>query len=208
MIVLLVGMCYLLGSIPVAWGITRLTTGQDLRNLGSGNVGVMNVMIHVSRWAGLLLFLAEALKGVLAVALAYAFDSSELAVGLAVLAVVVGTRWPVWLGLRGGRGNTAGLGALLVLSWTTLVASASVWGLLRLLTRDSFWATRIMLVIAPVIFGFVTRSVIYGLMAVPLCLIYLSTQEKGTDDHLIIKQRWSSFWAFLTAPPRRNESDN
>jgi glycerol-3-phosphate acyltransferase PlsY len=168
----------------------------------------MNVMIHVSRWAGLLLFLAEALKGVLAVALAYAFGGSELAIGLAVLAVVIGTRWPVWLCFHGGRGNTAGLGALLVLSWPTLFACAAAWGLLRLLTRDSFWATRIMLVIAPVIFGFMTGSVVFGLMAVPLCLVYLSTQEKGTDDHLIIRQRWSSFWAFLTAPPRRHERDN
>jgi glycerol-3-phosphate acyltransferase PlsY len=43
---------YLLGSIPIAWIVAKLVTGKDLRTLGSGNVGVMNVALSVTRWAG------------------------------------------------------------------------------------------------------------------------------------------------------------
>jgi hypothetical protein len=34
-------------------------------------------------------------------------------------------------------------------------------------------------------------------------LIYLNAQEPESDDHLLIQRRWSSFWEFLTSPPRR-----
>ena len=51
---------YLIGSIPIAWFLTRLVTGKDLRQMGSGNVGVMNVAVSVHRWDGLLVFLGEA----------------------------------------------------------------------------------------------------------------------------------------------------
>ena len=54
---------YLLGSIPIAWIMAKLVTGKDLRTLGSGTVGVMNVALSVTRSAGLLVFLGELFKG-------------------------------------------------------------------------------------------------------------------------------------------------
>lgn len=196
---------YLLGSIPVAWLTARLVTGQDLRRLGSGNVGVMNVALSVTRWAGLLVFLAEAAKGALAVVLARALGGDEIAVGLVVLATVVGTRWPVWLRGAGGRGNTAGLAALLVLSWLTLAIGLAIWFLARRLTKSSFLATRLSLALWPCILGLVTRSWPYALFGAALSLLYLSTHRPETDDHLLIKERWPSLWAFLTGPRRKQE---
>ncbi len=57
---------YLIGSVPVAWLVCKWITGNDIRNLGSGNVGVMNTAINVTRWAAVIVFLAEAGKGLLA----------------------------------------------------------------------------------------------------------------------------------------------
>ena len=106
MILQLVGLAlagYLLGSIPLAWIVTKLVTGNDLRTLGSGNVGVMNVALSVTRWAGLLVFLGELAKGVVAVYLAITVCAGsiplsiecQLAIGVTVLATVIGTRWMV-----------------------------------------------------------------------------------------------------------------
>jgi len=203
MLVALIATGYLLGSIPVAWLIARLVTGQDLRDLGSGNVGVMNVAVSVARWAGLLAFLAEAAKGVLAVTLARALDGGEVAIGLVVLATVVGTRLSIWLHGAGGRGNTAGMAALLILSWLTLVIGMAIWLLARLLTRSSFVATRIFLVLLPFIVGLVTQSWWYLLFGAVLSLLYMSTHRPETDDHLLIKDRWPNLWAFLTGPRRK-----
>lgn len=194
---------YLLGSIPIAWIVTRLVTGSDLRQLGSGNVGVMNVALSVTRWAGLLVFLGEAAKGVLAVTLARAVLGNELAIGISVLATVVGTRWMVWLGFAGGRGNTAGLAAMLLLSWQTLALGFALWAVVRLISGRSFWATRVSLLTWPLVFGALTRSWIYLLFGAALSAVYLTTHQTVTDDHRIIKQRWPSLWAFLTGPKRR-----
>ncbi len=152
-ILLLILVCYLLGSLPVAWLVTKLVSGQDLRLMGSGNVGVMNTAISVARWAGLLVFLGEASKGMLAVLLARALGGGEIFLGAAVIATVVGTRWSIWLGGAGGRGNTAGAGALLLIAWPAIPAGAAAWALARVLTRSSFWATRACLVLAPFILG-------------------------------------------------------
>lgn len=205
---------YLLGSIPVAWIVTRLATGKDLRTLGSGNVGVMNVALSVTRWAGLLVFLLEAVKGVLAVLLASqvgqcplpvsrAAPYCELAIDVAVLAAVVGTRWMVWLRFAGGRGNTAGLAAVLLLSWETVALGMALWGVVRLLSRSSFWATRVSLLAWPAVYGLLTRSWINLTFGFGLSAIYLTTHEVVSDDHELIKQRWPSLWAFLTGPKRR-----
>lgn len=193
---------YLLGSIPIAWIVTRLVTGNDLRGLGSGNVGVMNVALSVTRWAGLLVFIGEAAKGVLAIMLARRMLDTELAIGVMVLATVIGTRWMIWLRFAGGRGNTAGLAAMLVLSWLTLVVGFMIWGVVRLASRSSFWATRISLLSWPFVFGALTHSWTYLVFGLALSAIYLTTHKTVSDDHSIIKHRWPSLWAFLTGPKR------
>ncbi|MFQ5857808.1 MAG: glycerol-3-phosphate acyltransferase [Anaerolineae bacterium] len=204
MIAALIPASYLIGSIPVAWLIAKLVTGEDLRRMGSGNVGVMNTAVSVARWAGLLVFLAEAAKGVLAVVLARSVGTSEVAVGLAVLATVVGTRWPIWLRGAGGRGNTAAMAALLVISWLTLAGALAMWVLVRLFTRSSFTATRIAFLLWPFIFGLVTQSWWSVLLGATFSLAFLSTHRRETDDHLLMKERWPSLRAFLTAPRRKD----
>jgi glycerol-3-phosphate acyltransferase PlsY len=202
MIALLVAVCYLIGSIPVAWLVARLVTGEDLRRMGSGNIGVMNTALTVARWAGLLVFLVEAAKGAAAVILARAWGGDQVAIGLAVLATVAGTRWSIWLRGAGGRGNTAGATAILLLSWPTVLAGLVLWCLARVLTRSSFLATRVLLVSWPFLFGLLTQSwwnVAFGSL---LSLMYLTTQQPETDDHLFIKQRWPNLWEFLTGPRR------
>ncbi len=194
---------YLLGSVPIAWLVTRWLTGKDLRALGSGNVGVMNVALSVSRWAGLLVFAGEAAKGLAAVALARSVDGSEPAIGATVLAAVVGTRWMVWLRFAGGRGNTAGLAAMLLLSWQTLISGFALWGIVRLASRSSFWATRVSLVLWPFIFGAWTGSWTYLLFGLALSAIYLTSHQVVSDDHTRIKERWPSLWAFLISPKRK-----
>jgi len=210
---------YLLGSIPLAWIAARLVTGKDLRTLGSGNVGVMNVALSVTRWAGLLVFLGEIFKGVLAVYMAVQLAGCgspqatlsgslecQLAIGVTVLATVIGTRWMIWLRFAGGRGNSAGLGAMLVLSWQTLVIGLSIWALIRVLSKSSFWATRVSLITWPFVFGLLTNSVVFLIFGLLLSGVYLTTHETVTDDHTMIKERWPSLWAFVIGPKRRRES--
>lgn len=203
MVLVLIAAGYLVGSIPVAWLVTRLVTGQDLQRLGSGNVGVMNTALSVHRWAGLLVFAAELTKGALAVVAARHLDGSEIAVGSTVLATIVGTRYPIWLRGHGGRGNSAALAALVLISALTLAIMAVVYLFARMVLRSNFLAMRVSLLLLPPVFGLVTQSWWYVLFGACFSLVFISTHRPETDDHLLIKARYPTLWAFLTAPPRK-----
>jgi glycerol-3-phosphate acyltransferase PlsY len=194
---------YFIGSIPVAWLMAKVVTGQDLRQMGSGNVGVMNVGISVARWAGVLVFLAEAAKAILAIALARSWVGGDAATGLAVLSTFAGTRWPVWLRGAGGRGNTVAATALFFVSWMGALCIGALWLLIRLVTHSSFVATRVNLVTGPIVIGLLTRSWWYLLMGVVFSVLFLTAHQRATDDHLIIKKRWAGLRSFLTMPRRR-----
>jgi len=120
-----------------------------------------------------------------------------------VIVAVAGTRWSIWIRGSGGRGNTLGVAALLVLAWPAVVIGIAVWVAARLLTRSSFWATRCWLLSLPVTLGLVTMSWAYVVMGAVLGLLYLSMHKTETDDHTILKEKWPNLWSFLTTPPRR-----
>jgi glycerol-3-phosphate acyltransferase PlsY len=194
---------YMIGSIPVAWLVGKLVGGKDMRTQGSGNAGVMNVAINVSRWAALMVFLAEAAKGALVVYLARIWELSEGMTGLAVISAVAGTHWSLWIRGAGGRGNTLGATALLVLAWQTIILSLVIWLVIRMLTRSSYWATRGWMLSLPVVLGLATQSWAYAATGAGLSLLYLSMHRDRTDDHTLMKATWPSLWAFLTSPRRR-----
>ncbi|MFU8772386.1 MAG: glycerol-3-phosphate acyltransferase, partial [Anaerolineales bacterium] len=115
MVIGFIALSYLFGSIPIAWIVAKLLTGKDIRNVGSGNVGVMNVALNVSRWAGLLVFVGESAKGAVVVLLGRSLQLNDLYLGLGVVAAVAGTRWSIWMRGAGGRGNTTGITGILLL---------------------------------------------------------------------------------------------
>jgi glycerol-3-phosphate acyltransferase PlsY len=93
--------------------------------------------------------------------------------------------------------------SLVVISWVGAVCIAALWLIVRLITGTSFLATRVILVAGPLAVGLLTRSWWYLLMGAVFCLLFMTTHERKTDDHLIIKKRWSGLRRFLTMPPRK-----
>jgi hypothetical protein len=84
-----------------------------------------------------------------------------------------------------------------------MLVSLVIWVIVRLVTKSSFLATRIGLLLWPLIFFAVTGEWWYALFGAALALIYLQAQSPDTDDHSLIKERWPSLWAFLTSPRRK-----
>ena len=106
---------YLLGSIPFAYIITRLKKGIDIRQVGSGNVGALNVYREVGPIFGLSVLAGDLVKGVLAVLIAQWLGLSLIWICVAGFAAVVGHNWPCFLGFRGGRGAVTIMGVILPL---------------------------------------------------------------------------------------------
>jgi len=124
----IVAAAYLLGSIPSGYLLVRLVRKQDIRSLGSGNIGATNVLRSGAKGLGAATFLSDLLKGVLAVlvgARLAAIGFPPLAVhnaeALAALCAVLGHMFPIWLGLRGGKGVATAFGVFVVLApWGAL----------------------------------------------------------------------------------------
>jgi glycerol-3-phosphate acyltransferase PlsY len=118
---------YLLGSVPFGYLLVRFFRKQDIRALGSGNIGATNVARSGARGLGLLTLALDLLKGVAAVLLARHVSpgSPSDLMAAAAVAAVVGHVFPVWLGFQGGKGVATALGVFLVIApWGALGALA------------------------------------------------------------------------------------
>jgi acyl phosphate:glycerol-3-phosphate acyltransferase len=126
---------YFLGCFTTGYYLIRMRTGQDVRDLGSGNVGAKNVG-RLMGWPGFMLtLLGDFFKGVFAVWAARHFTTDDRIVIIAMLAVVAGHVWPVQLLFRGGKGMATSLGVILIydyhLAAAFLICFSCAFALLR-----------------------------------------------------------------------------
>ena len=106
-------LAYLLGSFPTAYLAGRLLRGIDIRSVGSGNPGMVNVYRQIGVAAALVVLAVDVAKGAGAVYLASWLASSEWPMYGTALAAVVGHNWSIFLRLRGGKGVATLLGVSL-----------------------------------------------------------------------------------------------
>lgn len=127
---------YLLGSIPFGYLLVRFVRHEDIRTVGSGNIGATNVLRSGAKGLGIATLLLDLLKGYAAVMIArhLAPADFDLAVGAAV-AAVLGHVFPVWLRFRGGKGVASALGVFLALVPPAALIALAVFLAVVLLTR-------------------------------------------------------------------------
>ena len=107
---------YFFGSIPTAYLLTKLKTGQDIRKLGGGNVGGLNTFKVVSKPLAIAVIAIDIAKGAAVVLLTfYALKLDQPFVLLSGIAAIVGHNWMVWLKFNGGKGLGVTIGTMLVL---------------------------------------------------------------------------------------------
>lgn len=135
-------LAYLLGSIPVGYLLVRVIRKQDIRTVGSGNIGATNVLRSGGKGLGAATFVLDAVKGSAAVLLgAYVAAPMLPSVpqrnveALAALFAVLGHMFPVWLHFRGGKGVATGFGVFLVAAPIAALAAITVFAIVLALTR-------------------------------------------------------------------------
>jgi acyl phosphate:glycerol-3-phosphate acyltransferase len=176
---------YLIGAIPFAYLIVRLVTGRDIRVLGTGNVGVMNTVRQAGLPAGLLVFVAEGVKGVSALSVGRYLGGNEQAVLLAAFMALVGVNWSVFVGFAGGRGTTISLFMLVLISWQAFAILAVVWFGVYALLRNNFIATRCVIVLLPVTALLLKPGEwAYVACGVGMAGVLFLRHRRETDDHL------------------------
>jgi len=126
---------YLIGSFPSAYLAGRFRRGIDIREVGSKNVGAMNVFYKVGFAEGLLVLAVDIGKGAAAVALARWLGVPMIVELFAGVAAVIGHIFPVWLKFRGGRGGATIIGILIFLMPWGIPFYLAIFGLSLLITR-------------------------------------------------------------------------
>ena len=129
-------LAYLIGTIPFGLLVVKLTTGKDVRESGSGNIGATNVLRTTGRLAGVLTLVLDIAKAFVAVWLADRLSNGNvLWMSLAALAVLLGHAFPVWLSFKGGKAVAAFVGAFAYLTPVPLFAVAIIFVALVAWTR-------------------------------------------------------------------------
>jgi glycerol-3-phosphate acyltransferase PlsY len=113
-IALIVLLAYLIGSIPSGLIVGKVGYGIDIRNHGSGNLGGTNTFRTLGIKAGLIVTIADILKGTLAASLPVLFHVDIQALPLFMgMVAAVGHMYPVFANFRGGKAVATSGGVLL-----------------------------------------------------------------------------------------------
>ncbi|HZP03918.1 MAG TPA: glycerol-3-phosphate 1-O-acyltransferase PlsY [Terracidiphilus sp.] len=133
---------FLLGSVPTGYLLVRIFRGQDIRSVGSGNIGATNVMRAGGKGLGAATFLLDVLKGCTAVWLSMALAgvlaptlAPRNAEAVGALCAVLGHMFTPWLKFRGGKGVATGFGVFLVAAPWAALAAIGLFALILALSR-------------------------------------------------------------------------
>jgi glycerol-3-phosphate acyltransferase PlsY len=186
--ILLLLIAYLLGSVSTAVLVGRRFFGIDIREYGSGSAGATNVYRVLGPKWGSIVMIADMLKGVLAVQLAFllpdyvenemAFQNLQTLLGLAA---VVGHIFPIWADFRGGKGVATIFGMVLGISPLTAVGCITIFSLVLYLTRFVSLSSILAGISFPIfiLVVFNVDNPLYRVFAITVALLVLLTHQKN-----------------------------
>ena len=167
---------YLLGSIPFGLILTKLAGTQDLRSIGSGNIGATNVLRTGRKGLAAATLIGDALKGTVAVILAGYFGGPNAAMA-AALGAFLGHLFPVWLKFKGGKGVAVYIGILIGLFWPAAIVFCVIWLTTAIVTRYSSLAALVASVVTPIFLRWFGHLALASLFAVLTLLLFYMHRE-------------------------------
>ena len=180
---------YLLGSIPFGLLLTRLAGTQDLRSIGSGNIGATNVLRTGRKGLAAATLVCDMLKGTLAVVVAGTYGGPEAAM-LAGLAAFLGHLFPVWLNFKGGKGVAVYIGVLIGLFWPAAVVFCVLWLATAATTRYSSLSGLVASFVTPIFLWWFDQPALASLLVVLTLLLFYVHRENikrlqaGTENKI------------------------
>ncbi|MCP3470467.1 glycerol-3-phosphate 1-O-acyltransferase PlsY [Bradyrhizobium sp. CCGUVB1N3] len=180
---------YLLGSIPFGLVLTKLAGTQDLRSIGSGNIGATNVLRTGRKGLAAATLLLDALKGTAAVVIA-GYLAGPNAAMIAGLGAFLGHLFPVWLKFKGGKGVAVYIGILLGLFWPGALFFCLLWLATAFTSRYSSLSALVAAFVTPIFLWWFGHLAIASLFAVLTLLLFYMHRENirrlqsGTESRI------------------------
>ena len=164
-IILVVFFSYLSGSIPFGLILTKFFDGQDVRKIGSGNIGATNVLRTGNKYLAATTLILDILKGYVPVVITQNFFPEQ--VQLSALMAFLGHIFPLWLKFKGGKGVATYLGILFALSYELSVLFIFTW------------------VVVSLIFKYSSLSSIFSSMTVLVITLFRENAVKAIDPNFV-----------------------
>jgi glycerol-3-phosphate acyltransferase PlsY len=176
---------YLIGGLPFGYWFVRFSLGQDIRGMGSGNIGATNVQRSAGKKAGFTVLALDILKGFLALWVAAVITNNATS-GLAVatVAVMLGHCYPIFLGFKGGKAVACFVGATLYLAPYALLVTLVVFIAIVLLSKYISLASILSALLFPLIDWAIYRPVPELLYASIVAGLFIVYRHKGNIARL------------------------
>jgi glycerol-3-phosphate acyltransferase PlsY len=171
-IALLIVASYLIGSIPFGIIVGRMR-GFDPRAVGSGNIGMTNVVRAGGASAAVITFVGDVLKGVIPVAVARMMGFSPAILASVALAAFLGSICSVFLRFSGGKGISASLGIWLVLAPIAPLFALAAWGITLAVSRIMSMASIVAAVVLVAAVAALSMPRPYMLLAIVMSALVL-----------------------------------
>ena len=118
---------YLIGAIPIGLILSKSLRGIDIRNYGSGSIGMSNIQRNLGNFPAAVVLILDMTKSFLPILyVRYFLPDPQILETISALGALTGHCWPIFAKFRGGRGVATGWGSLLILSPITGIISGII----------------------------------------------------------------------------------
>ena len=168
---LLIILFYLIGSLPFALILTKLSGFGDIRNIGSGNIGATNVLRTGNKLLAIIVLSLDILKGLIPYLIIHIYFNELSLLNKIFLChfAVIGHIYPIWLKFKGGKGVATYIGFLFGLNPYIAISFLFIWIVVAYMSKYSSLGSLVGIFIAPAYFIFINFN-----FNISIFFIYLS----------------------------------
>lgn len=192
---------YLIGNFASSYFIGKITRNIDIREHGSGNAGATNTFRVLGVKAGIIVFILDVLKGVLATLVGWWLTGNQYGAILAGSMAVIGHNWPVLLNFKGGKGIASSFGVVLTMFPVIALILFAIAVVLIAITKYVSLGSIVAAISFPFLLIAFSQPLVITLMGTVLSIIALCRHKENIKRLLNGKENKFSF------SPKKKQED-
>ena len=174
--ILIIGLtCYLIGSIPFGFILTKFFLKKDIRDIGSGNIGATNALRTGNKSIGYTTLFFDIIKAIIPVI--YIKLNFPEFIFIASLCVFLGHVFPVWLKFKGGKGVATYLGILFAINLNFGLVFIISWLITFSLSKFSSLSSLVASISIPIYLLIITQFDQIFFFTIMFVLIFFTHRE-------------------------------
>ena len=178
---LLIILFYLIGSLPFALILTKLSGFGDIRNIGSGNVGATNVLRTGNKLLAIIVLSLDILKGLIPYLIIYIYFNELSLLNKIFLChfAVIGHIYPIWVKFKGGKGVATYIGFLFGLNPYIAISFLLIWLVVAYMSKYSSLGSLVGIFVAPVYFILINFNLIISIFFIYLSFVIVIKHKEN-----------------------------